>query len=144
MSVDSFLDTNVLVYAATCDEANKAKRNCALELIDTENFSLSAQVLQEFYVTVTRKLEVRLTSEQAQQWLEQFEVFPCVSVDSSLVKRGIQISVRYQTSYWDGAIIAAAENIGATRLYSEDLNHGQKYENITVMNPFATLQRCSA
>ncbi|WP_133510671.1 hypothetical protein [Candidatus Thiosymbion oneisti] len=55
MSVDSFVDTNVLVYAATCDEVNKAKRDRALELIDTENFALSAQVLQEFYVTEQRK-----------------------------------------------------------------------------------------
>jgi len=137
MSIDSFVDTNVLVYAATCDEVNKAKRDRALELIDTENFALSAQVLQEFYVTVTRKLEVRLTPEQALQWIEQLEVFPCVSVDSNLVKAGVQTSVRYQTSYWDGAIIAAAENIGATKLYSEDLSHGQKYGNVTVVNPFA-------
>jgi predicted nucleic acid-binding protein len=137
MNADSFLDTNILVYAATCDDSEKAKRNRALELIDTMNFALSAQVLQEFYVTVTRKMEIPLSPKQALQWLEQLEAFPCISVDSNLVKTGVEISIRYQISYWDDAIIAAAEIAGAINLYSEDLGHGLRYGAVTVINPFA-------
>lgn len=136
MSVDSFLDTNVLVYAAARDRSAATKRHRAIELIETEDFALSAQVLQEFYVTVTRKFEVPLSSQEALEWIEQFEVFPCVSVDRPLVKIAAEFSVRYQISYWDGAIIAAAEQAGATTLYSEDLNDGQVYGAVGVANPF--------
>ena len=136
MSVDVFLDTNILVYAVTSDDREQAKRQRALEIIETEDFAISAQVLQEFYGTVTRKLAEPLTPEQALAWIEELEVFPCVATEASLVKNAIEISVRYQTSYWDGAILAAAESIGVPRLYSEDLNHGQRYGSVEAINPF--------
>jgi len=136
MSVDVFLDTNILVYAVTRDDREQTKRHRALEIIDAEDFAISAQVLQEFYVTVTRKLAEPLSPDQALAWIEELEVFPCVSVETSLVKIAIEISVRYQTSYWDGAIIAAAESISAPQLYSEDLNHGQYYGSVEALNPF--------
>lgn len=136
MSVEVFLDTNILVYAVTCDEGEQAKRERALEIIETEEFAISTQVLQEFYVTVTRKLAKPLTPEQALSWIEELEVFPCVAIEASLVKIAIENSVRYQTSYWDGAVLAAAQISGAPRLYSEDLNHGQRYGGVEVINPF--------
>ena len=136
MSAEVFLDTNVLVYAVTIDDRDQAKRQRALEIIDAEDFAISAQVLQEFYVTVTRKLVEPLTPEHALAWIEELEAFPCVSIESSLVKNAIEISVRYQTSYWDGAILAAAESISVPRLYSEDLNHGQLYGSVEAFNPF--------
>lgn len=136
MNVDVFLDTNILVYAVTSDDREQTKRQRVLEIIESEDFAISAQVLQEFYVTVTRKLAEPLTPEQALVWIEEFENFPCVTIEASLVKIAIEISVRYQTSYWDGAIIAAAESISIPRLYSEDLNHGQWYGGVEVLNPF--------
>jgi len=136
MSVDSFLDTNVLVYAVASDPAEARKRECALALIEIEDFAVSAQVLQEFYVTVTRKLQTPLSSVQAMEWLEQWEAFPCMSIDVGLVKIAAEISERYRISYWDGAVIAAAELAGAATVYSEDLNNGQRYGNVTVANPF--------
>lgn len=136
MSVEAFLDTNILVYAVTCDEAEQAKREKALEIIETEEFAISVQVLQEFYVTVTRKLAKPLTPGKALAWIEELEVFPCVAIEASLVKIAIENAVRYQTSYRDGAILAAAQCIGAPRLYSEDLNHGQRYGSVEVLNPF--------
>lgn len=139
MRVEAFLDTNVLVYAATGRDEEEAKRLRALEIIDREDFGLSAQVLQEFFVTVTRKVERPLSSEQAVEWIEELEAFPIQPVDSSLVKIGIEISTRYQTSYWDGAILAAAEASGAAILYSEDLSHGQLYGSVRVINPFRPL-----
>ena len=134
--VRSFLDTNVLVYAATGRETEESRRLRALELIEQEDFGLSAQVLQEFYVTVCRKVAVPLSAEQALEWIEQFESFPCLAVDAQLVKIAVELSERYRISYWDGAIVGAAEALGATTLFSEDLNHGQRYGMVQVYNPF--------
>lgn len=136
MNVDSFLDTNVLVYAVAADPAAAHKREGALALIEREDFAVSAQVLQEFYVTVTRKLEAPLSSDRAMEWVEQWEAFPCIAIDAALVKIAAERSERYRISYWDGAVIAAAESAGATIVYSEDLNDGQRYGDVTVINPF--------
>ena len=139
MNVDSFLDTNILVYAAAGLSTESAKRRRALELIENENFGLSAQVLQEFYVTVVRKIRVPLTPEAAMAWIEQLEVFPCLPIDSGFVKIAVEASVRHKLAYWDGAIVAAAGILGAHTLYSEDLNHGQQYGTVRVCNPFRSL-----
>jgi predicted nucleic acid-binding protein len=136
MPVDAFVDTNVLVYAARAGDDERAKRERALELIDSFRLGISAQVLQEFYVTTTRKVRQPLTSEKALEWMEALAVFPCVAVDKGLVAHAVWISERYQLSYWDGAIVAAAHVLEAPVLYSEDLNHGQFYEAIEVRNPF--------
>lgn len=136
MNVDAFLDTNVLVYAAAGREQEAAKRARALDLIDELDFGLSAQVLQEFYVTVVRKVEAPLSPAEALEWIEQLEAFPCQSLDPGLVKLGVEISQRYRISYWDGAIVAAAEALGARTLCTEDLNHDQTYGSVRVVNPF--------
>lgn len=139
MSVEAFLDTNVLVYAAAGgdeDEAKIAKRRRAVRLLEEEDFGLSAQVLQEFFVSVTRKIEVPLSASDALEWIEQLEAFPCLPVDRSLVKIAVEVSERYQISYWDGAILAAAQSLGAKTLYTEDLNDGQRYGSVQVRNPF--------
>lgn len=136
MRVESFLDTNILVYAAAGRDSEEPKRKRALDLIESEDFGTSAQVLQEFYVTVTRKIEIPLSSEQALEWIEQFESFPCATVDSGLVKIGVEVSERFRVSYWDGAILAAADVLGAETLFSEDLSHGQRYGRVRAVNPF--------
>ena len=136
MSAECFLDTNVLVYAAAGRGGEEAKRRRALELIENEDVCLSAQVLQEFFVTVVRKLAVPLPVETALKWIEALEAFPCAAIDSSLVKIAAELSVRHRISYWDAAIVAAAETLGARVIYSEDLADGQSYGNVRVRNPF--------
>jgi len=136
MIVDSFLDTNVFVYAAAGRGLDESKRKRALALIESENFGLSAQVLQEFYVTVVRKIRVPLTPVAALEWIEQMEAFPCLPIDSGFVKIAAETSERHGLSYWDGAIVAAAELMGAKILYTEDLNDGQVYGVVRVCNPF--------
>ena len=136
MRAECFLDTNVLVYAAAGRGAQKIKRDLALALIATEDFGISAQVLQEFYVTVTRKIDAPLTATEALEWIEQLEAFPTLPVDASLVKIAVEVSERHRISYWDAAILSAAEALGARTLYSEDLNHGQRYGLVQVRNPF--------
>lgn len=136
MRAEAFLDTNVLIYAAAADPEDRARKRRALQLVEEEDFGLSAQVLQEFFVTVVRKVEVPLSPAQALQWIEQLAVFPCLPVDANLVRIAVEVSERYRISYWDGAIVAAAQSMGATTLYTEDLNHGQRYGSVRVRNPF--------
>jgi predicted nucleic acid-binding protein len=137
MNAEIFLDTNVLVYAAMGTGRDERKRERAVELIESEDFATSTQVLQEFYVTVVKKSSRRLTSEQALAWIEQFAAFPCQVIDHQLVRIAIEKSERFKISYWDAAIIAAAEALGAETVYSEDLNGGQRYGHVRVVNPFA-------
>ena len=136
MIADVMLDTNIVAYAASHLPEDLAKKTIAVRLIAAEQIGLSGQVLQEFYVTVTRKMKTPLNHHEALDWLEELEQFPCIPVDSSIVYQGAENARNYQISYWDGAIIAAAHRLGAHTLYSEDLNHGQKYGSVTVINPF--------
>ncbi len=92
--------------------------------------------MQEFYVTVTHKFKKPLSSEEATLFLEQLNAFPVISTDYQIVTEGIRNSIEHQISYWDGAVLAAAERLKASILYSEDLNHGQLYGTTTVINPF--------
>lgn len=116
----------MLVYAVDNDPAGLTKKKAAMELLEHADFGLSAQVLQEFDVTVTRKIEVPLSPDEALAYLVRLEAFPAVPVDAALITDGIRNSVRYQISYWDGAILAAADRLGSRTVYSEDLNHGQR------------------
>ncbi len=136
MSVDCFIDTNVLLYAATGTQADRSKRDKAQALIESANFGISTQVLQEFYVSATRKAHIRMPPRIALAWMEQLDGRPCISVDPDLVKLAAAISIRYQISYWDGAILAAAEALAAEVVYSGDLQHNQKYRAVRVENPF--------
>ena len=136
MSVDCFLDTNILVYAVSSAEGDAARRTKALDLVQHCNFGLSAQVLQEFYVTVTRKIRKPLLPDLAVALMDEYRLFPMVPTDYPLIVSAAELSLRYGISYWDGAIIAAAEVLAAATLYTEDLNHGQRYRNVLAVNPF--------
>jgi predicted nucleic acid-binding protein len=142
MSVEPrrFLDTNILVYAFDT-AAPASKRQTAQHLVEAailgDGLCCSAQVLSEFFVTVTRKGTTLMASEQARDIVGQLRPICLVDIDAALVLRGIEVHCRYQTSYWDGLIIAAAERAGCSQILSEDLSHGQEYVCITVLNPFA-------
>lgn len=112
------------------------KKKIAIDLIGEKEFGLSVQVLQEFYTVATGKADFRMTPEQALEWIENFEEFPCLPMDTSLVKTAVEVSARNRISYWDGAIVAAAEALGAPVLYSEDLNDGQVIAGVNIINPF--------
>ena len=136
MNVEVFLDTNVLVYAAVGAGKDEHKRKRALDLIQSEDFGTSAQVLQEFFVTVVKKAARPLPAAEALEWIEQLAEFPCQPIDQQLVRIAIEFSERHRISYWDGAVLAAAESLGAVTVYSEDLNDGQLYGTVRVVNPF--------
>lgn len=136
-----FLDTNVLLYAASQQAfpADAGKHELALGLIGEGDFAVSAQVLQEFYANAIKLKPKPLAQSEAKQWIDLLGEIECASIDHRLVSEGIQISQRFRLSYWDGAIIAAAHAVGATTLYSEDLSHGQSFGEVTVVNPFKQL-----
>ena len=136
MTARVFFDTNILVYAAVGAGKDEPKRKRAIELIESEDFGLSAQVLQEFYVTTVKKASRPLSAAQALEWIEQWTAFPCQAIDHQLVRIAIEQSERHKISYWDAAILVAADALGAKTVYSEDLNDGQQYGQVQVVNPF--------
>ena len=137
MNARVFFDTNVLVYAAVGTGKEERKRKRALELIESEDFGTSAQVLQEFFVTVVKKASRPLSAAKALEWIEQWAAFPCQAVDRQLVQIAVELSQRYAISYWDAAILAAADALGSDTVYTEDLNDGQQYGRMRVVNPFS-------
>jgi predicted nucleic acid-binding protein len=134
MRNECFLDKNVFIYADSTKIDDLRKHTLARQIFATTDFCTSGQVLAEF--VANRKKMIGLTTQELVQWLEEIAGYPVAPVDAALVQAGLAMSERYQISYWDGTIIAAAETLGAPILYSEDLNHGQKYGSVTVINPF--------
>lgn len=134
----TFFDTNILVYIFDADAADKQR--VARELWRTESAAaravLSAQVLQEFYVTVSRKLVRPLAAEAAERAVRGFAAHLVVPIDAPLVLAAIRRTQRLQFSLWDALIIEAAITAGATRLWTEDLQHGQRIDGLEVVNPF--------
>lgn len=134
-----FLDTNVLVYLFDADAPSKQKR--AREILDKQvrggQALLSTQVLQEFYVTVTRKLASPLDEQTAEQAVRDLASLPMVQLDSALILAAIARSREDRFSFWDALIIQAALSGGAQRLYSEDMQDGRMIEELRIENPFA-------
>jgi predicted nucleic acid-binding protein len=136
MPTESFLDTNLLVYAAYPASGEEWKQDIALDLMQRERFAVSSQVLLEFLNITTRKRKPGLPLEEARKWLMDFCASEVVAVDQSIVGEAVDLAIRYKIVFWDGAIIAAANRAGATTLFTEDLNNGQKYGSVQVINPF--------
>jgi len=136
MAIDCFLDTNVLVYGATGRQDEPHKAAVARQLVATQLFGVSAQTLAEFYSVVSRSVLAPLSLAEIDAWIERLATFPFTAVDANIVRAGILLSRRYDIGYFDGALLAAAERLGAPIFYSEDLNHDQVYGSVRVVNPF--------
>lgn len=137
MSVDAFLDSNVLLYAASKDPADATKSATAARLIAETNFGVSLQVAQEFYHNTRIKARLAISSEQAETIIGLLLARPYVVTDAALFARARKLCGRYQLRYWDAGIIAAAIQLRAPILYSEDLSDGQEYDGVKVINPFS-------
>jgi predicted nucleic acid-binding protein len=105
--------------------------------MERESGVLSAQVLGEFFTTVTRRIPDPLSIDEAEEVIRQVTILPVMDLDLALVHRAVGTSRRYHISYWDALIIAAAERAGCLRIFSEDLNSGQSYNGILIENPFS-------
>ncbi len=137
MSGSTFVDTNVLVYAV--DDSEPKKRDLARRSLESKRYGklvVSAQILSEFYVAVTRKLTEPIPEDKAAEALDWLALLTVVPIDATLLKHGTQISRSAQLSYWDGLVVAAATRGGCQRLLSEDLNDGQQIGSVHVENPF--------
>jgi predicted nucleic acid-binding protein len=132
-----FVDANILLYAISTDPREAGKAKLAREVMNGTDLALSVQVLQEFYVQATRPTRTDpLTHEQAGCLVESFTRFPVQDLTWPVVRGALRIRERYGLSYWDSAIIEAARILGCREILSEDLNHGQRYDGVTVTNPF--------
>lgn len=136
MTAKSFIDTNILLYAASNAAADQAKRQLARGLLTRPDIGVSAQVLQEFYAAAVTKQRLQITHDEAVAVLQSLAAFPVWPISRDLVLEAIDAKQRWGISYWDAAIVTAARQMGCQTLYSEDLNHGQVYDGVTVVNPF--------
>lgn len=134
-----FFDTNILVYLFDTDTPDKRKKARALFQRHAEagDILLSTQVLQEFYVAVTRKLVRPLDTAVAADAVSGFSELPLVQIDSELIVAAIHRSRNSRLSFWDALIVQAAIEGHANTLYSEDLQHGQMLDSLRVVNPFS-------
>jgi predicted nucleic acid-binding protein len=133
-----FFDTNVLIYAY--DDSAGIKHERAKELIQrhwqANTGCLSIQVLQEFYVNITRKVKRPLAPEAAAQIISDMAVWRIHSPNTHDIVAAIHLQQRYQLSFWDAMVVNSALQLGCRTLWSEDLNPGQVYDQVTVQNPF--------
>ena len=132
-----FVDTNVLLYAASLSSEDIDKRRIARALLTEAELAVSVQVLQEFYAQATRPTRSPpLTHDDALLFLEPILRFYLQPVTLDVFHAGVSISQRFGLSYWDGAILAAARAMGCDAVYSEDMSSEQDYDGLRVINPF--------
>ncbi len=134
----TFIDTNILVYAYDADAGTKhAKAQAILrECWETESGAISIQVLQEFYVTVTRKLPRALPIQDARSIMQTYQVWPVHIPAVEDVIAASELEEQHQLSFWDALIVRAAQVSGATTLFSEDLQDGRQIGDLKIVNPF--------
>ena len=137
----AFVDTNVLLYAASTDPSEAGKRTEARRILSDEAFAFSVQVAQEFFVNATRKLTPALSSADALAFLKGINPATVVAIDYELFEEATKIQQRFQISYWVAAIVAAAKRVNCGTLYSEDLSEGQSYGGVRVVNPFRSIAK---
>jgi predicted nucleic acid-binding protein len=132
-----FLDTNILIYAASANPIDADKRGIARALLRADDNVVSVQVLQEFFVQMTRPTRTdRLSDQDALSLIETWMRFPVQVTGANELFRAIEIKSRYKLSYWDAAVIACALAAGCSELLSEDMQAGLRIDGLTIINPF--------
>lgn len=140
-SSKTFIDTNILIYAHDIDakEKHAVAKQALSEFWASRTGFLSMQVLQEFYVNVTRKLSRPLMKKSARAIVDKYAIW-CIDTTPAEIATAFRIEDEARIGFWDALICAAALKAGAERILSEDLNPGQKIAGIRVINPFAHLK----
>jgi predicted nucleic acid-binding protein len=136
MSVRSFFDTNVLIYAD--DKGTPAKQKLAVELVSEHRRCrtgvISLQVLQEYFVTVTRKLHVDVRI--ARRKVELLAEFDVASPDVADALAAIDLHRLHGISFWDALIVRSAKQAGCSLLFSEDMQAAREIDGVRITNPF--------
>lgn len=135
-----FLDTNIVIYAYDLSAGRKHEvaRTILIDLWDSRNGLLSTQVVQEFFVSATKKISKPLNIKLAKEIVSDLLKWDIIVNDGKSILEAIGIHSRYNYSFWDSMIIQAAISGGAKILLSEDLNDGQAISGIKIRNPFTT------
>jgi len=141
MSDKTFVDTNVLIYAHDVDAGSKHERAKSVlnDLWNNHTGVLSMQVLQEFYVNVTRKIPVPLPKTAARMVVNSYATW-CVETTTMEIATAFGIEDEFCIGFWDALIVAAAAKSGAARILSEDLNAQQIIAGMRIENPFGKIQ----
>ena len=139
MTEKVFVDSNILVYAHDAEAGKKQRKSAELldELWASQSGVVSVQVLQEFYVTVTRKLHSRVPRAVARSIVSYYSAWSIEPISPDVIVAASLLEEQAQLSFWDALIIVTASRAGARILYSEDLGHGQTILGVRVENPFA-------
>ncbi len=137
----AFVDTNVLVYAFEQGHSPRkaASQKLLSRLMDEDRMRLSTQVLQELFVTLTRKVRGVCSAEEALARLEELTAWPVFVVDYAAIREAALLARDVALSFWDALIVVAAARSGASILYTEDLSHGQEILGVRIISPFRTV-----
>lgn len=135
-----FIDTNILVYAydSSAEKRHELAQRLLAELWQKGQGCLSIQTLQEFFVTITRKVAKPMSTEQAAQIISDFGHWRVHSPTVEDVLAAIALQERYRLSFWDAMVLTSAERLECAVVWSEDLNPGQSYTTVKVFNPFVS------
>jgi len=133
-----FVDTNLLVYAY--DSSAGEKWELASDVISAlwkhRTGVISTQVVQELFVILTQKVQSPIPPKKAKEIIADLLHWPLVVIDAEHILRAVEVQITYRFSFWDSLILQAAISSGADFLLSEDLQHGQVIESVTIVNPF--------
>ena len=134
----SFVDTNIFVYSFANDDTVRAPvaQHLLDQLMAAQALMTSTQVLQELFVTLTRKGDRRLRAEEVLRILDRITKFEVFTVGYAAIREAAELSGRDAFSFWDALVVVAAARSGATRLYTEDLPHGRTVLGVEIVNPF--------
>ena len=135
-----FVDTNVLVYARDASDPEKQAVAAAwiAHLWTSAGGRLSVQVLQEYYVTMTRKLDPGLPAEEAREDVRDLTAWRPIRIDEAIVEAAWRVEDRFELSFWDSLIVAAAQAADCEGLLTEDLHHGLEIDGLRIADPFRT------
>ena len=133
-----FVDTNVLVYSYDTDAGQKhdTARSVLMDLWGSRTGAVSTQVLQEFYVTVTRKLPKPLATRAAREVIATYRAWPVHRPGVDDVIAASELEEHHHLSFWDALVIVSAQRSGARTLLSEDLQDGRRIGELVIINPF--------
>jgi len=138
MNAKVFIDSNILVYAF--DSSEQEKQAIAQNLLNMEgvtgDIALSTQVLQEFFVIVTRKLKIPLSIDDASKTVQLFSAYPLIQINPKLILKGIERHRNESFSFWDALIVEAALAANCKILFSEDMQDGRRIGKLEIRNPF--------
>jgi predicted nucleic acid-binding protein len=138
MNGRSFVDTNILLYAydREAGEKNRQAKIIIQNLWETGDGILSSQVLEEFYVNVTRKIQTPLKRAEAREVIRHYLVWEVIAIDGAMILEASGLEDRSKLSFWDALIVVSAQRGGAVLLLTEDFHHGRRFSDLLIQNPF--------